>query len=628
MCGLTGSATSLGRSLGRSERSLADERDLLAHRGPDAGGLFMRPHVAIAHRRLALLDREGGTQPFTVVTADGRRAVVAWNGELYDHAALRPALEREGARFRTRSDTETLAWLIALRGVEALAGVRGMYAIAAYLDGGDGGESGDRADARLVLARDPFGIVPLLHARVAVDGGFEIRFASEAAPILASPGFRIEPDWPTVAAYLEMPRRSFGARTLYRGLFAVEPGATVSFDLRDPTLAPIHGRIPAPVPEPAETDLHRAAWRVREEVIASVASHLVADDRVCTLLSGGIDSTIVASIARTRSERLVTFAAGAESDATRPGSDLFTARRIAGLLGSEHHEILVGEDDFGERWDALLAGGHTPLATPNEIAIAMLGDAIRPHAKAALSGEGADELFGGYGPPLEATIAWTESAVPHGTRDAAAFYRAAFGWSPRAVTAELFAGGVADAAFGADDPLGALLESAYADAGDPTSIDAHLAVLRRVNLVNLLERLNLSLMRGSVEGRVPFADPKVLASALAAGSAHLFAPSPNHGALATATRTLVTKRVLRHAFADVLSPEVLERPKASFPLPFERWIAAQSQWIDGPVAREVFSPAARELVRTQAAQHWRLAWPMLNLARWLDLTFGSARRAA
>ncbi len=597
---------------------LAAERDLLTHRGPDAGGLFMRPHVAIGHRRLALLDLEGGVQPFTVEAADGRRTVVAWNGELYDHLSLRPALEREGARFRTRSDTETLAWLLALRGVDALAGVRGMYAVAVYFE----------RDERLVLVRDPFGIVPLLHARVAVDGGFEVRFASEPAPILASPGFRVEPDWPTVAAYLEMPRRSFGARTLYRGLHAVEPGATVTFDLRDPALEPAHGRLPAPEPEPAETDLHRAAWRVREEVIASVASHLVADDRVCTLLSGGIDSTIVASIARTRGERLVTFAAGAESDATRPGSDLFTARRIAGLLGSEHHEILVGEDAFGERWDALVGDGHLPLATPNEIAIAMLGDAIAPHAKATLSGEGADELFGGYGPPLEATIAWTEAEVPHGPRDAAAFYRAAFGWSPRAVTAELFAGGVADAAFGADDPLGALLESAYADAGDPTSIDAHLAVLRRVNLVNLLERLNLSLMRGSVEGRVPFADPRVLASALAAGSAHLFAPSPNHGALATSTRTLVTKRVLRHAFADILSPEVLERPKASFPLPFERWIAARASWIDGPVAREVFSPAARELVRTQAAQHWRLAWPVLNLARWLDRTFGSQARAA
>ena len=92
--------------------------------------------------------------------------------------------------------------------------------------------------------------------------------------------------------------------------------------------------------------------------------------------------------------------------------------------------------------------------------------------------------------------------------------------------------------------------------------------------------------------------------------------------MATAAGTLVTKRVLRHAFADVLSPEIASRPKASFPLPFEQWIADASGWIDGPVSREVFSPAARVLVANQASQHWRLAWPMLNIARWLDTVFG------
>jgi asparagine synthetase B (glutamine-hydrolysing) len=112
---------------------------------------------------------------------------------------------------------------------------------------------------------------------------------------------------------------------------------------------------------------------------------------------------------------------------------------------------------------------------------------------------------------------------------------------------------------------------------------------------------------------------RVLETALRAGGAHL--AGAGEGGVATATGALVTKRVLRHAFADVLPYEILSRPKASFPLPFESWIAAQTHWIDGPVAREVFSPAARTLVRTQAGQHWRLAWPMLNIARWLDATF-------
>jgi asparagine synthetase B (glutamine-hydrolysing) len=174
------------------------------------------------------------------------------------------------------------------------------------------------------------------------------------------------------------------------------------------------------------------------------------------------------------------------------------------------------------------------------------------------------------------------------------------------------------------DPLGALLLREYAEAGDLGTLDAHLAVQRRVNLVNLLERLNLSLMRGSVEGRVPFADPMVLGAAQRAGTAQLFGAARSAhdaGGIATAAGTLVTKRVLRRAFADVLSPDIVARPKASFPLPFEGWIAAHAAWIDGPVSREVFSPAARALVRTQAAQHWRLAWPMLNIARWLDTVF-------
>jgi asparagine synthase (glutamine-hydrolysing) len=320
------------------------------------------------------------------------------------------------------------------------------------------------------------------------------------------------------------------------------------------------------------------------------------------------------------------------------------ARRVAALLKSEHHEVLVDGDTFGERWNSLIAAGILPLATPNEIAISMLSERIAPHAKAALSGEGADELFGGYGAPLDATVAWIDATIEHNASTAADFYRTAFGWTPRALASELLEPTVhALATDAARDPLGILLTREFSDAGDLRSIDAHLAVQRRVNLVNLLERLNLSLMRGSVEGRVPFADLEVLRAAQTTGSAHLFAAAESersaalcgasrglssgtatlaaHSTHAPARGALVTKRVLRQAFADVLSPDIVSRPKASFQLPFEQWIAARADWIDGPVSREVFTPAARALVRTQAAQHWRLAWPMLNLARWLDTVF-------
>ena len=639
MCGVLGAATVRGQRLMQDEALVAETRDLLAHRGPDAAGIVHGGHVALAHRRLALLDPAGGAQPFVAdaLARDtgsrrGARVTLAWNGELYGHEALRRALCARGVPLRTRSDTEALAWLLALDGAAALDALRGMFALAAWIERADG-------SSELVLARDPFGTIPFHWARVARGAGHadEIVFASEPRAILAHPGFRVEPDFAALAAYLEMPRRAFGARTLYRGLLALEPGEVLSFDLADSALPASRRRLALPEAEGAGDTLRDAAWRTRLAVTESVDLHLVADAPVCTLLSGGIDSTIIGSLVRARigrDARLVTFAAGADGDAARPESDLFAARRVAQLLRSEHHEVTVDGEGFGARWDELVAHGLSPLATPNEIAISMLGERIAPHAKAALSGEGADELFGGYGPPLEATLAWIDADTTHDGASAARFYRTAFGWSPRAFVDELLAPACAESAR-ADDPVGAMLVRAFEGEGDLASLDAHLAALRRVNLTNLLERLNLSLMKGSVEGRVPFADRGVLACARGVGAAHLLGSQAAgsaaiHGpartttsvATSTAASTLVTKRVLREAFADVLPPEILSRPKASFPLPFERWIAARADWIDGPVAREVFSGAARDLVRTQAAQHWRLAWPMLNAARWLDTVFG------
>ena len=610
MCGVFGVATARGRKLSLNDQTCVALGELLAHRGPDAAGHMHAGHVALAHRRLALLDAEGGAQPFRS-TGGTPRVILAWNGEIYNHLELRRELAAQGAVFHTRSDTETLAQLLSTRGIDGLRALRGMYAIAAWFVDSD----------ELVLARDPFGIVPLFHAEVMTANGRELVFASEPKAITSHPSFKLEPDFATISAFLEMPRRTFGARTLYRGVSAVEPGEVRRYALAGDRIRCIHSGRDLPAPAPATCSLNDAAWIVREAVTESVEAHLAADVPVCTLLSGGIDSTILASIARTANPRLRTFAAGSDVDAARPGSDLFMARHVAKLLGSEHHEVVITGEQFVVAWDRLVTEGGHPLSTPNEVAIGLLARSVAPHAKAALTGEGADELFGGYGAPIEATLAWIDAETTHDARAAADFYRTAFGWAPRAILPELFNGDTLRK-FGDhhDDPLSELLLDACRDAGDLSQIDSHLSVQRRVNLVNLLERLNVSLMRHSVEGRVPFADMRVLEAAMRAGGSHLLVE--NDGGVATRTGTLVTKRLLRKAFSDVLPPEIASRPKASFPLPFESWIAAQSHWIDGPIASEVFSPAAREIVRTQAMQHWRLAWPMLNIARWLDATFG------
>ena len=610
MCGVFGVATARGRRLSLNEQACVSMCDLLAHRGPDAAGCAFAGHVALAHRRLALLDAEGGAQPFRS-TGPSPRVVLAWNGEIYNHLEIRRDLARSGAVFHTRSDTETLAMLLSLRGIDGLRAVRGMYALAAWFVDSD----------ELVLARDPLGIVPLFYTKTQTPNGRELVFASEPRALLAHPSVRPEPDFPAIASFLEMPRRTFGARTLFRGVHALEPGEVRRYALAGDTIRCVYTARELLPTVPSPCSINDAAWIVREALTESVEAHLAADAPVCTLLSGGIDSTIVASIARTHSPNLVTFAAGSDADTARPGSDLFMARHVARLLGSRHHEVVISGEQFVIAWERLVTESQYPLATPNEVAIKLLSRAVAPHAKAALTGEGADELFGGYGAPLEATLGWIDSNPAHTALGAADFYRTAFGWAPRVVVPELF-NQVTLQKFGesGDDPLSEMLVDACRDAGDLSTLDAHLSVQRRVNLVNLLDRLNSALMRGSVEGRVPFADMRVLEATMHAGGAHLLAD--DGGSTATTTRTLVTKRVLRKAFADVLPPEIVTRAKASFPLPFESWIAAQTHWIDGPIASEVFSPAARNLVRTQSMQHWRLAWPMLNIARWLDATFG------
>lgn len=615
MCGVFGVVTSRGRKLTLNAQACVAMGELLAHRGPDAAGSSHDGHVAFAHRRLSLADPAGGAQPFRS-TALGPRVILTWSGEVYNHNEIRRTLQAEGAVFHTRSDTETLATLLSMRGTDGLALVRGMYAIAAWFVDSD----------ELVLARDPFGMVPLYYSEIAVPSGVELVFASEIRAITAHPMHRPEPDFASVQAFLEMPRRTYGARTLFRGVFAVEPGEVRRYALAGERVRCLRSHRIALPTAVGHAGLADAAWLVREAVTESIESHLGADAPVCAMLSGGIDSTVIASVARQSNPRLATFAVGAQGDAAHPNSDLFAARHVATLLGTEHREIAISGERFVSAWEQLLTQGGHPITNPSEVAIALLGSEIAPHAKAALSGEGADELFGGYGAPIEATRAWIDGRPTHHPEAAAEFYRSAFGWAPRAVLGELLrAPAVEKFAGHLDDPLGDLLEESCRDAGDLSTLDAHLAVQRSVNLSHLLERLDMALMRTSVQPRSPFSDRRVLDAVLRGGGAHLIDDQPGSGdrrSTGTVTGTIVTKRVLRRAFGDVLPPEIGSRPKASFPLPFESWIAAQTHWVDGPIASELFTPAARTLVREQAMQHWRLAWPVLNVARWLDSTFG------
>ncbi|MDX2016379.1 MAG: asparagine synthase (glutamine-hydrolyzing) [Planctomycetota bacterium] len=593
MCGIVGVATCSGREPAVDAVAFDALRDRLAHRGPDGAGSWEHRAdacvVRFGHRRLSVIDPSPtGAQP--MLSASGTLALV-YNGELYHDAELRLSLLTSDAppTFRGSSDTETLAELLARDWTRALPRLRGMYALAAL----------DLREQRLLLARDPLGIKPLYWT---ITPAGELVFASEIHAVLAHPGVSARPDPLGLSAYLTTIRTTTADRTLFEGVRILEPGAALEFDLRAGRPSPRVVAVPCPVSDP------RASTR---DVIAdSVRRHLRSDVPLCTLLSGGLDSTIVATLAKKELPELWSYCAGAPSPA---GEDDFDyARRVASHLGTRHREAPVTRELFAERWPALIASHGQPLSTPNEVAIHEVAKRLRADGQVVtLSGEGADELFAGYHSALDNSAAFEAGGV-RTAHERALHQIDANAWIPREAKAAVLSPLLARATEGDAwliDRATARFESL--EAQGVRGLEAHLAYQEAVNLHGLLLRLDQSTMAAGVEGRTPLADAHVAAHARALPMSRKYR-APAEGLEPSAR----TKLALRDAFAGEVPTDVLARPKASFPLPFAQWAGAHASALESRFAREIFTDAACVTVAQQPEKLWQLAWPMINVALW------------
>ncbi len=366
-----------------------------------------------------------------------------------------------------------------------------------------------------------------------------------------------------------------------------------------------------------------------------------SDVPTCALLSGGLDSSVIAAVARTKAADLRTFCAGSPLpiDCAQDQSqcDLSCARKVARALRTDHAEALVTREVFGERWPEMIRRMGMPLSTPNEVAINAVAGRLRADGcVVALSGEGADELFAGYELPMDQAAEFVRAGARD--RSPGAFEAFSHSWIPTDFKPGLFEEG-AWAACEEDRWLLEVYDREFAlaaeECGGP-GLAAHLALHRRINLTGLLARLDSATMLAGVEGRTPYADGEVAALA---GSlpmrvkyrapweeAEEERPASDLRSPAFATATLTrsrtrsrTKMVLREAFAGVIPDLALERPKASFPLPFQQWIGDHAASLQrSTFAKEVFSAPAIMAVSQQPEKLWRLAWPMMNVALWGD----------
>lgn len=616
MCGIVGIAATQPIAPGD-----LDAIELLRHRGPDSEGRLVVGPVGLAMRRLAIIDLDTGDQPIANESGD---VVCVVNGELYNHVELRAELESRGHRFSTRSDVEVLVHLYEEVGERCFDRLRGMFAAVVW----------DGRGQRLLLARDRFGIKPLLVAEV--DG--RLLFASELAPLLAL-GVPRTLDVQALADFLTfayVPGEATGLEAVRR----LPPGHILAWEdgrTREQAFAGVEVR---------------AAADLEATLAESVRLHLRSDVPLAVLLSGGIDSSLVASLAAQEgASELHTFTVGF---ADGEFDERAHARAVAQAIGSEHHEVVV-TPSVAEDLPEIIRSLGEPFSAPSAIPLWYVCREAASEVKVALAGEGGDEVFGGY-----SRFAWDRYAARAGRLLPTAALarvlepllgeRAARGGRrslPRRALkllrnaalpeAERFAawftilGEDAKAELLRRDglaPASRIFARWFAEA--PAGL-THLGRLQYVDLNTmvpdeLLFKADRMSMAHSLEVRVPLLDNEVVAAGLALPDGEK-------------VRGVETKRALRRLVEKRLPREIARRPKQGLEAPIGAWLRGELSGLAGEMlSRErldrrglVDGRAVERMLARHRSGEAELGMPLyglLVLELWLETVVEGTRRAA
>jgi asparagine synthase (glutamine-hydrolysing) len=629
MCGICGLARVHDSHWEPDRDVLASMSAALANRGPDSRGMMVAGPVGLAARRLSIIDLEHGDQP---VTGQSNRVHAIQNGEIVNYRELRDELAAAGHSFDSRGDTEVIPHLYERHGLDFARRLRGMFAIAIW----------DEERGRLVLARDRFGIKPLAYSFT----HDELAFASELGSLRHAPLVSGEVDPEALAAFLAF--NSVPAPlTILSGVRKLPPGHLLIWDRGS---RPRLERFARPAPPPAR-ELRRdaddaLAAELLERLRASVEAHLVADVPVGVFLSGGVDSgTLTALAAQATADRLKTFSIGFSE---RSFDELGRARAVARRYGTDHAELVI-EPDAVEWLPRIVAAFDEPFGDSSALPTYLVSELAARSVKLVLSGEGSDELFGGYytyladrlAPGLRLPARAMRPLVdrlPSSSRKVSLDYMAKrfvrgvdrpalerhHAWK------EIFSPGLSELLlsrrFGDWDPIEPLRRRyAETEGAEP------LARLQDVDLGtylvdDLLVKTDRASMAHSLEARVPFLDAAVAEFALSL---------PRRARL----RGLQKKWLLRRAVRPLLPAAVVDGRKHGFSAPIAAWLRGEMR----DFMRETLAPSVLErqgyLDPTQVARlidrHLsgaedlsRQLWGLLSLTLWHEQHQAAAAPAA
>jgi asparagine synthase (glutamine-hydrolysing) len=629
VCGLTGILTTEPLDSDTLRARLGAMIATLRHRGPDAHGVWTDGRVGLAHARLSIIDlSSAGHQP--MCDAD-QRVWLVFNGEIYNFRALRAELEQKGHRFRSRTDSEVIVHGYKQWGDAILARLHGMFALAIW----------DVSARRLVLARDRLGKKPLFYAETSSG----LIFGSEIKALLAWPGVPRAPNLTALHDYLSF-QYVPSPQTAFAGVRCLPPAHSLSVEVG------ADGRLGAPsahrywsLPEPRHATTRRSSESLCEELVSrldeSVRLRMIADVPIGAFLSGGVDSAAIVAMMARAGGRIRTFSIAFE----QPDYDESAyARLVAARYGTDHHE-LVATPDAARILPQLVWHYNQPFADPSAVPSFHLAQLTKQHVGVALTGDGGDECFMGYGrysvmrrlAQIKAAprwakrvAAWTVDRLPTPRR----YVRR------RAGVLEI----LRDTPTASADCYGALIayffddmkHEGYAAAMRERLDDSSLTRLtpffeaapdlasaaRRADVHtylpdDLLVKVDVSTMAHGLEARSPLLDHELMEWAVGLSASTHMARG-------------VTKSLFKRAMRPYLPKAVVSRPKMGFGCPVGEWLRTDLNELACDLLlsptfaqRELFEPAyVRRLLdrhRTRAEDHGTRLWALLMLELWFRM---------
>ncbi len=547
----------------------------LGHRGPDDAGVYVNGRIGLGHRRLSIIDIEGGHQPMKSGGPESLQVIV-YNGEIYNYLTLRRELKGLGHTFCTTSDTEVLLAAYRQWGKRCVDRLRGMFAFAIW----------DEACKVLFLARDRMGIKPLYY----YPGHKDFVFASEIRAILASSLVRSNLEKTALDAFLTLGYTPCPG-TMFKGILKLMPGHTMTVSANGNVQTYPYWKFNRVVP--SNLTFTDAVKKLRELLWESVQMRLMSEVPLGVFLSGGLDSSAITAImCRVSNQRIKTFSVGYEGDDA--ANELPHARKIAELFGTEHHEFILKPYDFLDSIPQMVKMAEEPLVETPAIPLYQIATAAKPHATVLLSGEGSDEIFGGYGLyrkmlqiekhfPLFRALKHLPHNLTPGDR-----IKKYIDWFSSPLS-DRYRGTSADVthrirqSFYSPDFLAYVHEGRHVDdAFHGWFRDvAHRDTLSQLLYVDaktwlpddLLLKADKMTMAASIELRVPFLDHEIVS----------FASSlPSHYKIRNGEGKFILKKLME----GILPKEIIYRKKKGFTVPTQHWFAGD---LLGPAKDIIFS---------------------------------------